>query len=450
MHDKCGIFAVYDTTNINNIMINGLNLLQHRGNESAGISYIKNNEIHTFKNLGLVKNIFSNFKEIYNIGIGHVRYSTVKKTTLENKMRETQPIDSNSFSLAHNGNIPNIHKLKEKYHIDDQTVSDTIILVKIIEKLQLKYNDNWTNILIDIVHNINGVYCLVIIVNNEIYAVRDSYGVRPLCIGKSKNGYCISSESCAIQDYELIGDVNSGEIVKLYVDNDNNIKMKSVYRKNNKDKIFCSFEYIYFMNDKSIYNKKLIENIRYQLGYELGMMEKNINRASVVLSIPNTANVSAKGFATATNLDFQSYITKNESVGRTFILPTNEERIMACNNKFILDPLLKDLNVYIIDDSIVRGNTLKSVVKKLRDIGVRNIHLRITSPKIISECYYGIDIPTKDELIAHNKSIEDIKNELGATSLKYLDIDVMKNVFGNENVCTHCFDGEYNKELLDW
>lgn len=450
MHDKCGIFAIYDIYNINHLMIKGLSDLQHRGHDSAGISYLKNDNIKTFKNIGLVKNIFHNFDKNYNTAIGHVRYSTIRKTSIENKLKETQPIDCNNFSLAHNGNIPNISKLKEKYKINYQIESDTIILTLIIQKLLLKYNQNWTDTLIEIIHNINGVYCIVIITNNEIYAIRDSFGVRPLCIGKNDTGYCISSESCAMYDYKLIRDIRQGEIVRLY-EKEEKILCETIY-KNDATKLFCSFEYIYFMKDNSIHNERRIENIRYQLGYELGLKEKYIDKTSIVLSIPNTANASARGFSISTDLEFRNYITKNNDIGRTFILPTNEERITACNNKFIFNPLLKNMNVYIVDDSIVRGNTLKSVIKKLKEIGVNNIHLRISSPKVISECYYGIDIPTKEELIAHNKCTEDIRKELNSTSLKYLDINTMKNIFNqnNDNVCCHCFDTNYNKTLLDW
>jgi amidophosphoribosyltransferase len=454
--DKCGIFAIYDNTDISNKMINGLSLLQHRGRESAGISYFCENcdQICTFKNLGLVNKVFTDFNKKFNIGIGHVRYSTRKKTSLENKLKETQPIECNSFSLAHNGNIPNVHKLKEKYDIHYETESDTIILVKIIEKLFLKYK-NWTDVFIEIVHNIKGVYCLVVLVENIIYAIRDSYGVRPLCIGKNESGYCIASESCALQDYKLIRDIKAGEIIKLYQINDE-IKYESIYQyhdeEGEKRGLFCSFEYIYFMKMNTIHNKRRVENLRCQLGYELGLTEEKVDRTSVVLSIPNTAIPGAKGFASAIGLEYHNYITKNDGIGRTFILPTHEERIAACNEKFSYSPLLKDLNIYIVDDSIVRGNTIQTIIKNLKKIGVRKIHLRITAPPVISECYYGIDIPTKTELIAYNRTIDEICQELGATTLKYLDLDIMKKVFNSngENNCTHCFDGKYDKKLLDW
>ena len=203
------------------------------------------------------------------------------------------------------------------------------------------------------------------------------------------------------------------------------------------------------MKPTSIHNNKRIKHLRYQLGFELGLQEEKVDRTSVVLSIPNTAVPAAQGFANSTNLEYHDHIVKNQNINRTFILPTNEERIDACHKKFIYSPILKDYNVYIIDDSIVRGNTLKAIIGQLREIGVRKIHLRIAAPPVISECYYGIDIPTKKELIGHNRTILEINEELGSTSLKYIDIESMKKIF-DDNVCTSCFDNKYNKKLVDW
>lgn len=456
LNDKCGIFAIFDyydmNKNIYQKMLNGLVFLQHRGRESAGISYIKNNTITTFKNIGLVKDIFENFNDEMNIAIGHIRYSTRKKN-IDTQLFETQPIEGitkfGNFSLAHNGNIPFIENIKKKFNIDFNTESDTIILTKIIEKLQYKY-DNFHDILIHLLNSIEGVYCLAILINNEIYAIRDSYGVRPLCIGKNKNGgFCISSESNALQDYELIRDINAGEIINIKFDNNGFINMKTIYQKKIDKLSFCSFEYIYFMRNNSINNHKKIKDIRFELGFELGLQEIHVDRTAIVLSIPNTAIAGAKGFAKAVKLDYYDYIEKRKDAGRTFILPTDKERIDACDKKFIYHNNLKDLNVYIIDDSIVRGNTLKSILKKLREVGVRKVHLRITAPPVVSECYYGIDVPTKRELIAHNKSILDIRKEFGVTSLKYIDIKTMKKIF-DQQVCTSCFNGKYNDKLLEW
>jgi amidophosphoribosyltransferase len=453
INDKCGIFGIVNNYNISNNLINGLHLLQHRGRESAGITYVKNDEQKFYGDIGLVKNIFKNFNEKINIGIGHVRYSTRKKILINNKINEIQPFIGHSknnklgnFSLAHNGNIPNINNLKYKFNIFFDTDNDTLIIIKIIEYLTSIY-DNWLDIFIHIIHNIQGVYCFIILTNNGIYAIRDTYGVRPLCIGHKNNGYCISSESIALQDYELIREINPGEIILV-----NYEKFTSLYQRNKFEfNQFCSFEYIYFMNNNSIHYNNIINNLRYQCGFQLGLQENitDINYNNIVLSIPNTAIPGGKGFAKAVRLNYFDYIKKKENSGRTFILPTDKERTFECDNIFEFNENIRNKNVYIIDDSIVRGNTLKSIVKKLKNIGVNNIHLRIISPPVISECYFGIDIPTKSELIANKNSIENIKNELNVDSLKYFSLDDMKIIFGN-NICTSCFDKTYNHHLLDW
>lgn len=456
---KCGIFAIYDNKDCYDNMINGLKLLQHRGQDSAGISYISasSSEIKIKKNIGLVKEVFNNFNpnEIIYQSIGHVRYSTCRKTSLENQIKETQPLYGKSnigkFTLAHNGNIPNTEKLKIKYEIKDEIKdeieSDTIILLKIIEKLSKKFN-NWNDIFIDIINKIEGTYCLLIQTFNNIYIIRDSHGIRPLCIGKRENGgYCISSESIALQEYKLIRNVMPGEIIEL-----SNNEIKTIYKKNIKNTKFCSFEYIYFMRSKSITNNNInnnIEKMRYESGYEMGLNEEKIEENSIVLCAPNTGIPAAKGFAKATNLIYYDYIEKKKDTNRTFILPTNEDRIKACDNKYIYDIKMKNKIIYIIDDSIVRGNTLKSIINKINEIGVKKIHLRITSPPVISPCYFGIDIPTNRELIAYNKSVNEVRKHFGATTLKYMDIKLMKKIF-NEPICTSCFDGKYDKKLLDW
>lgn len=448
-HDECGIFAIMNDNNSYQKITNGLKLLQHRGHDAAGLSYLdENNNINTFKALGLVSNVFNNFNPniIFHTGIGHVRYSTRPKTTIENSIKETQPINGltklGEFALAHNGNIPNIEKIKKKYKIDYETESDTIIIVKIIENISNK-RDNWRDILVEFINQIEGVYCIVILTSNEIFALRDAYGIRPLCIGIKNENYCIASESIALQDYKLERDVLPGEIIQLSMDG-----IKTLYHRKIKKNIFCSFEYIYFMREDSSNDGKVVRDLRYKLGYEMGK-DEILEENSIILCVPNTARPAAQGFANACGLEYHDYIEKKDQ-GRTFILADNNDRITACNNKFIFyKNEIKNKNVYLVDDTIVRGNTLKAVIKQLYDCEIGNIHLRITAPPVKSQCFFGIDIPTCRELIAYSRTIEEIKDELGVKSLKYLDIKSMKKIF-DQKVCTCCFDGKYNKKLLDW
>lgn len=490
MKHYCGLFGVvYNESGYLQDIIDGLNLLQHRGQDSAGISFIEEmSETHiaTYKNLGLVKDIFSSElgTKLIKCGIGHVRYSTRVKTSLKKQLQETQPffftvLLSNSimqehryetFCLAHNGNIPNISKLKEKYGIilndAEETESDSYILGKIIQKFvsdkcftssqipEMK-KDDWNDVLVKFVDENPGVYCLLILTKFGVYVIKDSSSVRPICISKFNDRTEISSESVAISEknYEYIRELKAGEIVLV----SNNNQVESVYQKSQTINTFCSFEYIYFFRHNSVFRGQNIEDVRFNLGQALAEQEliSNEKHANVVVCVPQTSISSAKGFAAKMNIQYVDGIVKAKDANRTFILPNDDERLKACQKKFIYnEELLKGKKIYLIDDSIVRGNTLKSVVEQLRSCGVIEIHVRIPSPPIISECYYGIDMSTKKELLAYNYTIEKMLEILNVDTLRYLEIEQMKTVFSQgdkeTNVCTSCFTGKYDSELLDW
>jgi len=450
MEHECGIIGVSDSY-CNDYIIPNLKKLQHRGYQSAGISYIDNN-IQTFKKLGLVDDVFSNFEftaEVNNC-IGHVRYSTRKKTDDLTMLEEAQPItgklNNKIFALVHNGNIPTINKIKEEYNINSTNNSDSYILTQLIEILYQKYN-NMEDILKYIVNKISGAYALLILHNNSIYAIRDRFGIRPLLIGKSNSGYCFVSESIALDHYTYFREVNPGEIIKC-----NSTNLVTIYQSNNINPSFCSFEYIYFMDSVSNRNSTTVSNIRYKMGYELGKTEKlnnNLNNP-IVLSIPTSSIYGAKGFADANNLPYKEYILKNENINRTFIIANEEERRAICEKKFyLLENKLVNQDVFLVDDSIVRSTTCKTIIAKLKKAQVKSIHIRIFSPPVTNPCYFGIDFSIDSELIAHNRSLQEIQKELGVDSIRYLDLNIMKNIF-QEPVCTSCFTGNYNRELLDW
>lgn len=490
----CGLFSVvskypfqfYDITK-------GISQLQHRGQDSAGTAYITNTNPHIqlYKGLGLVDNVFSKSdspNELCFAGISHVRYSTRKKTTIEKQLQETQPfvVDSElgTFALAHNGNIPNIKKLQDKYDITIDTESDSLILAEIIRSMIKIYKyKTFDDVLIKFVNEIAGVYCILILTENEVYAIKDSSGVRPLCYGfyRSKhdsdniaNVLVFASESIALTECGCtsITEVDVGQIVAAgWKDNtiggveqygmlSELIQPRIVYTKPDVIGTFCSFEYIYFFRHNSTYNGKNVEQVRMNLGKQLALQckttyykDQNPLSNSIVVCVPQTSIASAKGFAAEMEIPFdENAIVKNFSINRTFILPNDKARQDACEQKFIFsDDRLYGKNIYLIDDSIVRGNTLKSIVKKLKNCGVRTIHVRIPSPPIVSECYYGIDMSTKSELIAYKYSIEEMIKIFDVDSLIFISIENMKLAFGNnENVCTSCFTGKYDDKLLDW
>jgi amidophosphoribosyltransferase len=524
----CGVYATtnnntnYDTSYV----INGLKLLQHRGRECAGICYIKDKH-YLHKDVGTVDEVFSDFPHSsFKTCIGHVRYSTTddeptrcqtagNNELVNQEMKKAQPMQSNEpqhaqdgdnsklkFSIAHNGNIPNIKKFKKEMNIITETNSDTEIMVKYIELLLETNTIDET--LIKFIERIPGAYALVLQFDDALYCMRDSYGIRPLCIGKIYNqletssfetssfetssfetssfetssfetssfetssfetssfetSYCISSESCALQDHKLIRDVKPGEIIKINTTRGvcvEDSKFQTIYRKVNKPS-FCSLEIIYFMKPDSVIYDTKIDDIRYSMGHDFGKEEtsklvdtKQVHNA-IVVGIPNSGISSGKGFADAVGLPYRQLVSKDANVNRSFILPNNQDRIETCQKKFIYSDELKGKIVYVVDDSMVRGNTMISIINSIYDKGAIEVHIRITAPPLRHPCYYGIDIPTYEELIAHNRTAEEIKDILGCESLRYMDVKLLKKVLWDYkiNICTSCFDGEYNKELLDW
>lgn len=440
MEHHCGIVGIHNIGDITYDIKQSMSNIQHRGYDGTGISYY-NDELVIKKKPILVNDFFESFN-IHNMCIGHVRYSTRKTTDITDLQPFIGYFNNEPFSLVHNGNIPNINNIQKNHDIYCDRDSDTYILVKLIEKLNYRY-DKIENALTYIINTVPGSYSLCILYNKELYGLRDRFGIRPLFIGKHNTGYKIISETVGLGDYSLIREVKNGEIVKI------NNKLKSIYHRPN-EKIFCSFELIYFMNYKSIYNKISISDYRYNLGKIMGEKELSIKNNSIVTAIPNSSLPSAKGFSKGSGIPCDELLIRRSSIKRTFILPKENDRIKACNKKFIyLKKKITGKHVYLLDDSIVRGTTTKTVVSKLKEYGALSVNVRIVSPPIMSPCYFGINMSTKKELITNNNSINDINNIIGSTSLRYIKLEDMLSVLGDKS-CISCFTGNYNKELLDW
>ena len=460
---KCGLFGIRSKSNslIQENVVTGLKKLQHRGQESAGISYHTSKEIVDIKGIGLVKDIFKTTKFDKNTSscIGHVRYSTSgnSKKDKQSELEETQPINMGIFALAHNGNIPNLSSLIttfQKYISNKkENVSDTIILSEILNNIILSKNSSTPYLLyqglIEIINKVPGVYCLLVLYKDSIIAVRDRYGIRPLCYGEKDGDFAISSESCALQDFKKVRDIRPGEIVK-FTD-----KVETIYQYSEPKNVLCLFEYIYFLNPKTDADNHHVYSIRYESGKILASQEDTLDNNCIVIGIPNTGISGGKGYAEQSGLVYEQYITKNLDYHRSFIQPNNTDRYKVCSKKYIYDwDKLRGKNIVLVDDSIVRGNTMKAIIKLLRENGVNEIHLRINSPPVISPCYYGIDIPSYDELIANKLSIEEIKDFINADSLIYLELDKMIRMMKERNkdydYCCSCFNNKYSKELLEW
>ena len=330
MKEKCGIYGIYSKSYNENIIIDtirGLELLQHRGQEGCGLVYLDNNHNYNLnKGAGLVKNIFNknNFKINSNMVIGHVRYSTSGQSKIKDSLvyDECQPLfgkcNLGSFYLAHNGNIPNL------------SIHDTQYIIKYLEK---DTHNNWRQKLISLLETIPCAYCLLIITKESIYALRDRFGIRPLCIGVNEDKYCVSSETCALNKYNFLKNINPGEIVEL-----NNYGINSIYYSCRSKLSICSFEFIYFLNINSICDNYSVKDIRSKLAIKLAEKETLINiNDYIVIGIPESGIYYGKEYAKYLNLNYCQFITKNKKINRTFILPSDEERNNACLKKFIYD-----------------------------------------------------------------------------------------------------------------
>ena len=440
MHDACGLFGVCSVKKSCDTIgstIAGLGLLQHRGLDSCGISFVEGESIATRKDSGLVKDVFPTIPGAStNMCIGHVRYPT-SRTSKDSQPSEWQPIRSDnaklgSFSLAHNGNIPFIEG------------HDTGYLVKFIS---LAKSETWEQVLMNLVETIPGVYCLLILTTTAIYVVRDRFGVRPLCIGLRENEFCASSESCALHKFNHYCDVGPGQIYSL---DRNGVSL--VYTAHDITHNICSFEYLYFLRPNSIVGNLNVRAVRRYLGALLGLKdrEKFAKRRYVVTAVPDSGICAGQGYAECLNLSYQQLIKRNLDAKRTFIQPTVEQRRIASEGKFYYQKAeLKGKNIIVVDDTIVRGTVMSVIVRQLKECGVNEIHIRIPAPPVKDICMFGIDIPCKEQLICTGRSIEDIREYFGVTSILYLEAGDLDYILP-KTACKGCFTSEYNRELLQW
>lgn len=442
--DECGVFGVYSNKRQDTCRTTyyGLYSLQHRGQESAGIATSNGKKINIHKGLGLITEAFKgdSFDNLNgNISIGHVRYSTTGDTTTQN----AQPLidKSNHIAMAHNGNLINIEILKELlecsgYKFD--TTIDTEVLMALIERSV--ESKGFEKAIIDSVQAIKGSFALVFMTKDKLIGIRDPYGIRPLCLGKLDDDYIISSESCAIEAIggEFIRDIEAGEIVII----DEN-GYKSIKYCENTFCQTCTFEYVYFARPDSVIDGLNVQETRVKFGEQL-FKEYPIN-ADVVSAVPDSGISAAIGYARASKIPFDNVFIKNRYVGRTFIVPTQEDRERILQVK--LNPLKVNVlnkKIVLIDDSIVRGTTSKYLVNSLRKAGAKEIHLLIGSPVVKYPCYFGIDTPYRSQLIGANNSIEEIREIIGVDSIGYLSMEGMyKSLQDKKGVCVGCFNGVY-------
>jgi len=444
-HDECGVVGVYGHPEAANLTYLGLHALQHRGQEGAGICSSDGKNLHIEKSTGLVAEIF-NEKRLKRlpgeIAIGHNRYSTTGSSVLKN----VQPIMVNfslgSLAIAHNGNLVNALELRKELEDNGaifQSTSDSEVIVHLVATSRQKGLEER---IIDSIQRLYGAFSLLIMNEDKLIAVRDPYGFRPLSIGRFDGAYIIASETCA---FDLIGatymrDIEPGELVII----DSN-GIDSVKALHSSRRAFCIFEFIYFSRpDSYIFGYQNVNDVRKQLGRRLAM-ETSIE-ADLVVPVPDSGVPSALGYSEQSCIPFDFGLIRNHYVGRTFIEPRQSIRHFGVKLK--LNPvrkLLQGKRIVVVDDSIVRGTTSKKIVKMLKEVGgAREVHLRISSPPTIGPCFYGIDTPTRKELIASTHSIEEIRRYITSDSLGYLSLEGLLSVAPNSNqYCTACFDNNY-------
>ncbi|MEG8988324.1 amidophosphoribosyltransferase [Ignavibacteria bacterium 4148-Me] len=474
MNDKpkcfCGVFGIFGCNDAAIKTYYGLHALQHRGQEATGIVTADINEkgrkvFNVHKNFGLVSEVYN--QEIFenlltgNAAIGHNRYST---TGAADSKKNIQPFvvnyKSGNIAIAHNGNLTNAKALREKLVGDGaifQTTSDTEVILHLIARSKL---ENQTEQIIEALRQIEGAYSLVILTDDKLIAARDPQGFRPLSIGKLNGSYIVASETCAfdIISADYICDVKPNELV--VIDNETlingNIKSYKIHFENREIK-HCIFEYIYFSRPDSKIFGASVDKLRRKLGKVLAEKHPVIDKDGdkvIVISVPDSSNTAAIGYQTQLAKQgipsrLEIGLIRSHYIGRTFILPGQKAREIGVKIKFnTVKGVLEDKTVVIVDDSIVRGTTSKQLVKLLREAKPKEIHLRISSPPIISPCYYGMDFPSANELIANkfNGDIEAIRQYLEVDSLEYLTIDEMLEAMvdhSKDNFCTACFSGNY-------
>src|SRR3990170_3580162 len=442
-HEECGVFGVYGHPDASNLTYLGLYALQHRGQESAGIVSSDGKVVYSEKSMGLVADIFDEerIKKLPgHLAIGHNRYSTTGESTSIN----IQPIRVNfalgGLAIAHNGNLVNAGLLKdelEAYGSIFQSTMDSEVIIHLIAQSRMA---NIHDRIVDALGHVQGSYSLLLITENELIGVRDPHGFRPLVLGELDGAYVLASETCAFDLIEAtyIREIEPGEMVVI---NDKGIH--SSFPLTRAEPSHCIFEFIYFARPDSMVFGQNVYTIRKEFGKQLAR-EAGVE-ADVVIPVPDSGLPAALGYAEESGIPFDTGLIRNHYVGRTFIEPRQSIRHFGVKIK--LNPVrdaLRGKRVIIVDDSIVRGTTSKKIIKMIRNAGAAEVHMRISSPPTNFPCFYGIDTPTRQELIASSHSIEEIRKYITADSIGYLSMEGMRTVVPYPmHYCAACFDGEY-------
>lgn len=458
-HDECGVFGIYGHDSASALVALGLHALQHRGQEACGVVTYDGENFHSKRAIGLVDQTFNRQSTISKLkgraGIGHNRYATSGGA----EMRNIQPLYADlafgGFALAHNGNLTNADTLRSQLVEDGAIFQSSSDTETIIHLMATQKGQRVVDRLKYALQHIKGGYSLVSLAEDKMIGLRDPHGIRPLLLGEFEGAYILASESCAfdIIGAKMIRDIDPGEMIVI---SEKGIESIKPFQENPSSR-FCIFEYVYFARPDTTLEGHSVYQKRKQIGVELAK-EAPVENADVIVPVPDSGVPSAIGFSQESGVPFELGIIRNHYVGRTFIEPGQKIRNLGVRLKHNANRgMIEGKNVVLVDDSIVRGTTSRKIVEMVRAAGAKTVHMRITSPPTKHPCFYGIDTPSAEELLAHNMSVEEIAQKIGADSLAYVSLDGLyramdkKDGRNNENpsYCDACFSGDYPVELVD-
>ena len=453
LHEECGVFGMYDFDggDVASTIYYGLFALQHRGQESCGIAVSETNgpkgKVTSYKGMGLVNEVFTqdNLEPMHgDIGVGHVRYSTAGASTRENAQPLVLNYVKGTLALAHNGNLINAMELRKDLEYTGaifQTTIDSEVIAYHIARERLNSN-SVEEAVGRACQKIKGAFALVVMSPRKLVGARDPYGFKPLCIGKRDNAYILASETCALDTIgaEYVRDVLPGEIVTITPEGGIQSDLSLALPKEKEAR--CIFEYIYFARPDSHIDGVSVYASRIKAGRFLAM-DSPVD-ADLVVGVPESGNAAALGYSLQSGIPYGTAFVKNSYVGRTFIKPKQSSRESSVRVKLnVLREAVEGKRVIMIDDSIVRGTTSDRIVRMLREAGAKEVHMRVSSPPFLHPCYFGTDVPEREQLIAHNRSVEEICRIIGADSLGYLRLERLSEMVDGLPVCRGCFTGEY-------
>ena len=455
MHEECGVFGMYDFdgNDVASAIYYGLFALQHRGQESCGIAVSDTEgpkgKVCSIKGMGLVNEVFTEeaLQKLHgDIGVGHTRYSTAGSSTRENAQPLVLNYVKGTLALAHNGNLINALALRRELEYTGaifQTTIDSEVIAYHIARERI-HEHSVEDAVVSAMKKIKGAYSLIVMSPRKLIGARDPYGFKPLCIGKRDHAYIFASETCALETIgaEYIRDVMPGEVVTITRDG---ILSNQELCLPKEKQARCIFEYIYFARPDSVFDGVSVYHSRIQAGRFLAM-DHPVD-ADLVVGVPESGNAAALGYSMESGIPYGTAFVKNSYVGRTFIKPKQGNRESSVRIKLnVLKEAVDGKRVIMIDDSMVRGTTNDRVVSMLREAGAKEVHVRISSPPFLHPCYFGIDIPSEDQLIAHNRSVEEIRKIIGADSLGYLKLERLEEMAEGLPICRGCFTGDYPME----